>query len=131
MVRLYRTFSNYFFTGDTRFARCFCTCSRWFKRIEPPPTVSNHSIAAITRCVELLHEHPAHRVSPGKLSLEKVQYRRTTPNSFERPLHALLSLGSRRFDALEPPRPRVRHAAHRVSSVKMYVAKVPHTFLLL
>ena len=34
VVRLYRTFSNYIFTGETRFAGCLCTSSEWFKRIE-------------------------------------------------------------------------------------------------
>ena len=50
VVRLYRTFSNYISTGETRFARCFGPCSRWFKRIEPPPTFSNHINAELT-CV--------------------------------------------------------------------------------
>ena len=78
VVRLYRTCSNYIFTGETRFAgclgtssgwfkrieqlsrgnksaRCFCTRSGWFKRIEPPRTFSNHSSAELARCVELFH----------------------------------------------------------------------------
>ena len=54
-VRIYRTFSNYIFTGETRCAGCLCTSSGWFKRIEPPRTFSNHIIAEITRCVELFH----------------------------------------------------------------------------
>ena len=55
VVRLYRTFSNYIFTGETRFAGCLCTSSGWFKRIEPPRTFSNHIIAEIARCVEFFH----------------------------------------------------------------------------
>ena len=51
MVRLYRTFSNFIFTGETRCAWCLCTSSGLFKRIEPPPTFSNHIIAEIERCV--------------------------------------------------------------------------------
>ena len=39
VVRLYRTFSNYIFTWETRcVAGCLCTSSGWFKRIEPPRT---------------------------------------------------------------------------------------------
>ena len=55
MVRLYRTFSNYIFTGETRRVGCLCTSSEWFKRIEPPRTFSNHIIAQIPRCVEFFH----------------------------------------------------------------------------
>ena len=61
MVRLCRTFSNDFFTGETRFAGCLGTSS----------------------------------VREGSV----------------KPVHALLSLacgGSRKFDALEPPRTSVR-----------------------
>ena len=43
VVPLYRTFSTYLFTGETRFSGCSCTLSGWFKRIEPPRTFSNHS----------------------------------------------------------------------------------------
>ena len=53
MVRLYGTFSNYIFTGETRCEGCFC--SGWFKRIEPPRTFTNHIIAEIVRCVEFFH----------------------------------------------------------------------------
>ena len=55
MVRLYRTFSNYIFPGETRFAGCLRTSSGWIKRIEPPRTFSNHIIAEIARCVEFFH----------------------------------------------------------------------------
>ena len=48
MVRLYRTFSYYSFTGETRFAGCLCTSSGCFKYIEPPRTFSNHISA---RCL--------------------------------------------------------------------------------
>ena len=47
VVRLYRTFSNYIFTGETRCAGCSCTSSGWFKRIESPRTFSNHLITEI------------------------------------------------------------------------------------
>ena len=43
VVRQYRPFSNYFFTG---FAGCLCTRSGWFTYIEPPRTFSNHIIVA-------------------------------------------------------------------------------------
>ena len=36
VVRLYRTFSNYIVSGETRYAGCLCTSSGWFKHIEPP-----------------------------------------------------------------------------------------------
>ena len=52
VVRLYRTFSNYIFTGE---ARCLCTSSGWFKCIKPPRTFSNHIIAEIARRVEFFH----------------------------------------------------------------------------
>ena len=55
VVRLYRTFSSYFGTGETRFAGCLCTSSAWFTYIEPPRTFSNHIIAEIPRCVEFFH----------------------------------------------------------------------------
>ena len=55
VVRLCRTFSNDFFTGETRFAGCLCTSSGWFNYIEPPQAFSNHIIAEITRCVEFFH----------------------------------------------------------------------------
>ena len=55
MVRLYGTFSNYMFTGETRCAGCLCTSSGWFKCIEPPQTFSNHIIAEIARQVEFFH----------------------------------------------------------------------------
>ena len=55
MVRLYRTFSNYIFTGETRCAGCLCTSSVWLKRIKPPRTFSNHIITEIARCVEFFH----------------------------------------------------------------------------
>ena len=49
VVRLYRTFSIYIVTGETRYAGCLCTSSGWFKHIEPRRTFSNH------RCVEFCH----------------------------------------------------------------------------
>ena len=55
VVRLYRTFSNYIFTGETRCSGCLCNISGWFKRNEPPRTFSNHFIAEIVRCVEVFH----------------------------------------------------------------------------
>ena len=55
MVRLYRTFSIYIVAGETRCAGCLCTCSGWFKHIEPPRTFSNHIITKIARCVEFCH----------------------------------------------------------------------------
>ena len=85
VVRLYRIFSNYIFTGETRCAGCSCTSSGgssasnflepsrttssqragclctslgWFKRIEPPRTFSNHIIAEIARCVEVFFFFP-------------------------------------------------------------------------
>ena len=55
VVRLYRTFSNYIFSWESRCSGCLCTSSGWFKRNEPPGTFSNHIIAQITRCVEFFH----------------------------------------------------------------------------
>ena len=49
VVRLYRTFSNFIFTGEARCAGCLGTRSGWFKCIEPPQTFSNHIIAVIAR----------------------------------------------------------------------------------
>ena len=76
MVRLYRTFSMYIVTGETRSAGCLCNSSGWFKHIEPHRTYSNHNITEIARCgevchmssmclnhPELVHKHPAHLVS--------------------------------------------------------------------
>ena len=55
MVRLYRTFSIYIVTGETRSAGCLCKSSGWFKHIEPPRTYSNHIITEIARCGEVCH----------------------------------------------------------------------------
>ena len=55
VVRLYRTITNYIFTGEAQCVRCLCTCSEWFKCIEPPRTFQNHIIAEIARCVEFFH----------------------------------------------------------------------------
>ena len=55
VVRLYRTFSIYIVTEIARCAGCLCTCSGWFKHIEPPRTFSNHIITKIARCVEFCH----------------------------------------------------------------------------
>ena len=55
VVRLYRTFSIYIVTGETRSARCLCTCSGWFKHTEPHRTFSNHIITEIARCLEFCH----------------------------------------------------------------------------
>ena len=52
VVRLYRTFSIYIVTRETRCAGCLCTSSGWFKHIEPPRTFSNHIITEIARCGE-------------------------------------------------------------------------------
>ena len=35
--------------------RVMCTCSGWFKRIEPPRTFANHIITKTARCVEFCH----------------------------------------------------------------------------
>ena len=55
VVRLYRTFSNYIYTGETRCAGCSCTSSGWFKRIEPPRIFSNHIMTEIAGRVEFFH----------------------------------------------------------------------------
>ena len=55
VVRMYRTFSIYIVTGETRCAGCFCISSGWFKHIEPRRTFSNHIITEIARCVEFCH----------------------------------------------------------------------------
>ena len=49
VVQAYRTSSNLLEAG------CLCTSSGWFKCIEPPRTVSNHIIAEIARCEEVIH----------------------------------------------------------------------------
>ena len=41
---------------------------------------------------ELVQKHAAHLVFPVTLSLEKVRYSRTIPNSCEKTLHTLQSL---------------------------------------
>ena len=55
LVRLYRTFSIYIVTGETRSARCLCTSFWSFKQIEPHRIFSNHIITEIARCVEFCH----------------------------------------------------------------------------
>ena len=55
VVRLYRTFSSYIVTGETRRAGCLCKSSGWFKHIEPHRTFSNHNITELARCGEVCH----------------------------------------------------------------------------
>ena len=61
VVRLYRTFTMYIVTGETRSAGCLCNSSGWFKHIEPHRTYrttssqSNHNITEIARCGEVCH----------------------------------------------------------------------------
>ena len=55
LVRLYRTFSIYIVTEIARCAGCLCTCSGWFKHIEPHRTFSNHIVTEIARCLEFCH----------------------------------------------------------------------------
>ena len=52
VVRPYRTFSVYIVAGETRCAGCLCTCSGWFKHIEPRRTFI---ITEIARCLEFCH----------------------------------------------------------------------------
>ena len=55
VVRLYRTFSTYIYTGEIRFAGCLCTSSGWLKSIEPPRTFSNHIMTEIAGRVVFIH----------------------------------------------------------------------------
>ena len=55
VVRLYRTFSSYSVTGETRRAGCLSKNSGWFKHIEPHRTYTNHNITEIARCGEVCH----------------------------------------------------------------------------
>ena len=71
VVRLYRTFSLYSVTGETRRAGCLGNSSGWFKHIEPqrtysnhpprtytnhpPRTYTNHNITERARCGEVCH----------------------------------------------------------------------------
>ena len=48
VVRPYRTVSVWC-------AGCLCTCSGWFKHIEPRRTFPNHIITEIAKCVEFCH----------------------------------------------------------------------------
>ena len=49
MVRLYRTFSIYIVTGETRSAGCLCNSSGWFKHIEPHRTPQHHRDSKVWR----------------------------------------------------------------------------------
>ena len=55
-VQLYRTFSNYLVTWETRCAGCLGTSLEWFKHSEPPQTFSNHSSTEKARCGECCHK---------------------------------------------------------------------------
>ena len=55
VVRLYLTFSIYIVAGETRCAGFLCTCSGWFKHMEPRRTFPNHIITVIAKCVEFCH----------------------------------------------------------------------------
>ena len=55
VVRLYRTFSLYLVTGETRSAGCLYKSSGWFKHLEPHRTYSNHNSTELARCGEVCH----------------------------------------------------------------------------
>ena len=117
VVRLYRTFSSYCVTGETRSAGCLCKCSGWFKHIEPQRTYSNHNITELARCGEVCHRSSgwfdctepslatalqgkqgvqgASLISVHTSNLSKPIEQapcRTTPNSCAKPLHTFLAL---------------------------------------
>ena len=56
VVRVYRTFSNYIVTGETRCSGCLCTSS---EKVQGGSMRLNHP--------ELVHKHPAHLVSPVQM----------------------------------------------------------------
>ena len=109
VVRLYQTFSNYIFRGETRCAGCLCTSSGWLKRIEPPRTFLNHIIAEIARCVELSsgwfdYTEPSLTTSlHGKQGVWQGAYAYALVRGGSSASNVVRE-GSRRFDALEPPR---------------------------
>ena len=87
VVRLFRTFSTYIYTGETRFAGCLCTSSGWFKSIEPPRTFSNH---IMTGCVDMWFDCTEPTSLQGKQGLRGayalvrvVQAHRTSSNLLE------------------------------------------------
>ena len=49
MLRLYRTFSIYIVTGETRCAGRLCTSLGWFEHIDPPRTFLNNIFTNIAR----------------------------------------------------------------------------------
>ena len=119
MVRLYRTFSIYIFTGETRFAGCLCTSSGWFKCIEPPRTFSNHIIAEIARCVEFFH------MSSGWFDCAEPSL--STFLQGKQDAYALVRGGSRESNLLEPsPSSNLLEPHHRRDCKVCRV--LPHEF---
>ena len=96
VVRLYRTFSNYIFTGC---AVCFCTSSRWFKHVEPPRTFSNHIIAEMARCVEFFHMSSGWFGSTELSLTTSLQWKQGVQGAY-----ALVRCGSSTSNLLEPSR---------------------------
>ena len=96
VVRLYRTFSTYIVTGETRFAGCLCTSSGWFKHIEPPRTFSNHIMTELAGCVEVFPMSSGWFDCPEPTSLQGKQGVQGA--------RALVRGGSRASNLLEPDR---------------------------
>ena len=67
VVRLYRTFSIYIVTGETRCAGCYiCTGSGWFKHSAPPRTFSNHISTEVTRFVHWGSSSASYLLEPSR-----------------------------------------------------------------
>ena len=118
MVRLYRTFSIYIVAWETRCAGCLCTCSGWFKHIEPRRTFPNHIITEIAQvCRVFSHEfgvvRPYRTVSvwcAGCLCtssgwFKHIEPRRTLPNHIIKEIARCVEfchMSSGWFDCTEP-----------------------------
>ena len=82
-------YTIYIVAGETRCAGCLCTCSGWFKHIEPRRTFPNHIITEIANCVEFCHmssgwfdlglKQNLHKPAAGRLPLLSSPFLRIMP----------------------------------------------------
>ena len=91
-IEPHRSYTNHTMTEIARCVGCLCTRSGWFKHIEPHRTYTNHTSTELARClVCLCTTHPPVKVLYTLCFLCNEEVRE----------------GSKRFDAVETPRPSI------------------------
>ena len=99
VVRLYRTFSIYIVTEETRRAGCLGNSSGWFKRIEPHRTYSNRLITEIARCGDVCHRSSGWFDCTEPSLCTSLQWKQGVQGAF-----AIVWVGSSTSNLFEPTR---------------------------